>query len=219
MIALAPTGVSVHFSRMVAHGATGTLTGQEERNQTQLEHIDETTTLVAMVRPAVIVMAHTATSYTLGREGEAALVKRLEALSETRVTTAFGSVLAALAHLGVERVALGTPYGEDATLKGKALLEEHGLAVVNYGRLEDVRNIYDETPARAYSLGRRVNATDAQAVFLSGVGMPTIPILEALEGDLGKPVISSASAMMWNALRLAGVSRSVAGYGRLLSGI
>jgi maleate cis-trans isomerase len=33
-------------------------------------------------------------------------------------------------------------------------------------------------------------------VFLSGLGMPTIPILETLEQDLGKPVISAASAMM-----------------------
>ena len=41
MIAMAPPGVSVHFSRMVAHGPTGTLHGQEERNRTQIEHIGE----------------------------------------------------------------------------------------------------------------------------------------------------------------------------------
>jgi maleate cis-trans isomerase len=46
--------------------------------------------------------------------------------------------------------------------------------------------------------------------------MPTIPILETLEQDLGKPVISAASAMMWNALQLAGVRPHVPGYGRLL---
>jgi maleate cis-trans isomerase len=31
--------------------------------------------------------------------------------------------------------------------------------------------------------------------------MPTLPVLDMLEADLGKPVISSASAMMWHALR------------------
>jgi maleate isomerase len=30
-----------------------------------------------------------------------------------------------------------------------------------------------------------------QAVFLSGLGMPTISILTTLEQDLGKPVISA----------------------------
>ena len=56
-----------------------------------------------------------------------------------------------------------------------------------------------------------------QAVFLSGLGMPTVSTLEMLEQDLGKPVISAASAMMWQALRLAGVRQRVAGYGRLLA--
>jgi maleate cis-trans isomerase len=43
-------------------------------------------------------------------------------------------------------------------------------------------------------------------------------MLQALERDIGKPVISSASAMMWNALCVAGVEPFVPGYGRLLSG-
>src|SRR5205807_1132967 len=109
MMQLAPPGVSLHFSRLMATGPTGTLTGQEERNRSYLEHIEESTALLAMVHPAVIVLAHTASSYTLGRQGETALLERLEKLSETRVITAFGAVLQALQHLGVHKIALGTP--------------------------------------------------------------------------------------------------------------
>ncbi|HXW29055.1 MAG TPA: hypothetical protein VEK55_06800, partial [Xanthobacteraceae bacterium] len=76
---------------------------------------------------------------------------------------------------------------------------------------------YDETPERAYRLGRAIDTDDVEAVFLSGTGMPTIPILATLERDLGKPAISAASAMMWRALQLAGVREPVAGYGRLLA--
>jgi maleate cis-trans isomerase len=47
--------------------------------------------------------------------------------------------------------------------------------------------------------------------------MPTVSILELLEQDLGKPVISSASAMMWHALRLTGVGQPIPGYGTLLT--
>jgi maleate isomerase len=108
-------------------------------------------------------------------------------------------------------------YGEETTLKGKALLEEHGFEVVSHGCLENVTNIYDETPERAYRLGRDVDMPAVQAVFLSGLGMPTISILETLEQDLGKPVISAASATMWHALRLAGVPPGVPGYGGLLA--
>ena len=89
--------------------------------------------------------------------------------------------------------------------------------MVSRGRLAGVQNIYDETPQRAYGLARQVDAADAQAVFLSGVGMPTIETLAMMEQDLGKPVVSSAAAMMWNALRVAHVNAPIAGYGHLLA--
>jgi len=217
MMQLAPPGVSLHFSRLSATGPTGTLTGQEERNRSYLEHIAESTALLAMVHPDVIVLAHTASSYSLGRQGEAALLERLEQLSGTRVITAFGAVLQALTHLGVRQVAFGTPYAEDTSLKGKAHLEAHGLRVVGFGRLQNVRNIYDETPERAYALARQVDTPEAEAVGLSGTGLPTLPVLEMLEHDLGKPVFSSATAMMWQALRIARVHHPIIGYGRLLA--
>ena len=217
MIALAPEGVSVHFHRMAAHGAPGSLDGQDERTRTMIHNIDGSIELLASVEPDVIVVAHTATSYYLGRKGEADLLVRLEKSTGKRVITAFGSVLQALERLNVRRLALGTPYSPETTLQGKALLEAHGLQVVNFANLHGVTNIYEETAERAYGLARLVDREDAEAVFLSGTGMPTLPVLELLEQDLGKPVLSSASAMMWHALRLAGVRQPISGYGRLLT--
>lgn len=217
MMMLAVPGVSLHFTRMVAHGVTGSLQGQDERNRTQIEHLDECVALLAMVKPTVMVLAHTATSYTLGRAGEAETIERIERTTGIRFITAFGSVAAALAHLGIERVAIGTPYGEQATAQCEAHMKTYGFDVVSRARLQNVSNIYDETPERAYRLGREVDCADAQAVFLSGVGMPTLATLQALEQDIGKPVISSASAMMWNALRVAKVTASVPGFGRLMA--
>ena len=92
-----------------------------------------------------------------------------------------------------------------------------GFEVVKFDNLKGIENIYDTTAEHAYALARSVDADDADAVFLSGTGMPTVTVLESLEQDLDKPVISSASAMMWHALRLAGIGQSVMGYGRLLT--
>ena len=217
VIRLTPPGVSVHFTRMVAHGVTGSLDGQEERNRTQIAHLDENVSLLSMVNPSVMVLAHTATSYTLGKQGEADLIDRIERSSGFRLITAFGSVVEALRRLGIERIAVGTPYGEASTQQCKLNLEAHGFEVVSIGRLAGVQNIYDETPQRAYGLARQVDAPGAQAVFLSGVGMPTIETLAMMEQDLGKPVISSAAAMVWNALRIAHVSAPISGFGSLLA--
>jgi maleate cis-trans isomerase len=141
MIALAPEGVSVHFHRMAAYGAPGSLEGQDERTRTMIENIDGSIELLASVEPNVIVVAHTATSYYLGREGEADLLMRLERTTGKRVITAFGSVLRALERLDVRRLALGAPYSRQTTLQGKAHLEAHGLEVVNFANLQGVTNI------------------------------------------------------------------------------
>ena len=217
MIALAPQGVSLHFHRMTARGVGGSLDGQSERNQMMIDNIGDSAALLAMVEPDVIVVAHTATSYHLGRSGEADLLARLERSTGRRIVTAFGSVVRALERLDVRRVALGTPYSAAVTSQGKTHLEAHGLKVVKFDNLKGVENIYDTTAEHAYRLARSVDAKEAEAVFLSGTGMPTVTVLEMLEQDLGKPVISSASAMMWHALRLAGVGQPIAGYGRLLT--
>lgn len=217
LMQLVPDGVGLYFTRMVAHGTTGSLDGQEERNRAQIAHLDENIELLAHVKPSVVVMGHTATSYTLGKQGEAELKARLEAKYKFAFISAFESVVAALHHLGVQRVAYATPYNEATTLKGKSHLESYGFEVVAHGVLPGVTNIYDETAQRAYQLARMVDVPNAQAVFLSGVGMPTIATIDALERDLGKPVLSSTSAMMWNALRIAGVRESVKGAGRLLA--
>jgi maleate isomerase len=217
MIALAPLGVSVHFHRLVAHGTPGSLAGQSERNLTMVENIDNGIELLAMVKPDVIVVAHTATSYHLGRRGEAELLARLERTTGRRVVTAFGSVARALKSLSVRKLALGTPYSPEVTLQGKTHLEAHDFQVVRFDNLKGVANIYDTTVEDAYALARSIDSDDAEAVFLSGTGMPTLGVLEPLEQDLGKPVLSSASAMMWHALRLAGVGQPILGYGRLLT--
>jgi maleate cis-trans isomerase len=218
MVELTPPGVSVHFTRMMAEGPAGTHTGQEDRNLSQVASIPECVKLLAMVSPSVIVMAHTATSYTLGQAREAELVAQMEAASGARFITAFGSVLAALKHLGVRRIAYATPYSEEMTLLGKRHLEKCDVDVVSHGNLSNVRNIYEENSERAYAIARQVDCPEAEAIFLSGVGMPTLDALAPLEIDAGKPVISAASAMMWNALRTAGIRHKISGYGRLLDG-
>ena len=120
--------------------------------------------------------------------------------------------------MGVSNIAFGTPYSEQNTLRCKNLLEEYGFNIVHFGNLPGVQNIYDETPERAGQLMRQVNASGADAIFISGVGMPTIDALDNAERDLGKPIISSITATMWNSLRTAGVKCNIQGFGSLLSG-
>ena len=62
------------------------------------------------------------------------------------------------------------------------------------------------SPETIYSLARRVAVDRAEAVFLSCTGLDAIDLIEDMERDLGRPVLTANQVTMWNALRLAGVS-------------
>jgi arylmalonate decarboxylase len=55
-------------------------------------------------------------------------------------------------------------------------------------------------------------------VLISGTGLPTAGIVERLEQDLGKPVVTSQTATLWHALQLLGLETGVSRHGRLLAG-
>ncbi len=216
---MAPPGVTLHFARLQAppsEGPPGGEAGMEERGRAYREGLDGPAQALGQVRPALVVLAHTASSYALGADREQPLIDRIATLARSPALLAAHAVRAALRHLGVTRLALGTPYPESISRQGKAYWEAAGFQIVGYRRLADVADIYAESEDRAYQLARRADAREAEAVLISGTGLPTVGVLERLERDLGKPVISCNQACLWRALRLAGVDEAVAGFGRLL---
>jgi len=62
---------------------------------------------------------------------------------------------------------------------------------------------------------RRHPAT--RAIYFQGATLDPLPIIQRLEDDLGVPVISSNTAMLWNILSRLGAKFSIKGYGNLLS--
>src|SRR5438093_461646 len=174
---MAPPGVTIHFARIDpgdAPGDPGSRTAQHDRTRAYLDSVPVVMRALAQVRPSVVVHAHTASSYANGFANEPALVERLASLAGAPAVTAAGAVRAALQHLGVKRVALGTPYQESVSEQGKAYWQAAGFEIVGYRRLGDAGSIYDETEERAYELARQADAANADAVLLSGTGLPTI---------------------------------------------
>jgi len=68
-----------------------------------------------------------------------------------------------------------------------------------------------------YRLGKSADHPDAEAIFISCTNLRTFEVLEALEMDLGKSVISSNSATLWAVLKELGVKEPLEGLGKLLS--
>jgi maleate isomerase len=60
------------------------------------------------------------------------------------------------------------------------------------------------------------SAADIDGIWIPIASRPSVGAIEAIERDTGIPVVTSAQAMMWQALRMVGVATSdVVGFGRL----
>ena len=80
---MAPPGVSIHFARMQAppsEDAPGGASGMEERTRAYREGLDGPAQALGEVRPAIVLLAHTASSYALGWGREQPLVDRVASL-------------------------------------------------------------------------------------------------------------------------------------------
>jgi len=215
---MAPPSVTFHFARLDTPATEpGATAGMERHTLAYLDSLPTAIRSLVAVKPDVVALSHTAVSYLTGFDRESALLERLSALAGTRAFTAARAVQAALQHLGVRRLALATPYPEAISTAGRAYWQAAGFEVAAHRQFEAVVNIYEETEERAYALGRTADAPGADAVLISGTGLPTAGIVDRLERDLGKPVVTSQSATLWQALRVVGITGSVPGYGRLLT--
>ena len=130
---MAPAQVTFHFARLdpgPERGDPGSRTGMEDRTRAYLAGLPLVARALAQVRPAVVVLAHTASSYASGFANEPALVERLSGLTGAPAVTAAGAVRAALQHLGAKRLALGTPYQESVSEQGRAYWQAAGFDIV-----------------------------------------------------------------------------------------
>src|SRR5262249_51892726 len=120
---MAPHGVSIHFARLdssSSSSAPGAHGGMEDRTQAYVDSLPAVAPPLAAVSPAVVVLAFTAASYRNGFAREQALADRIASLTGAPALTAAQAILAALQHLGVKKVALGTPYPESISALGRA---------------------------------------------------------------------------------------------------
>ena len=63
---------------------------------------------------------------------------------------------------------------------------------------------------------RAIDRPDADAVLISCGALRAIDVVDQIEQSLGKPVICSNQAMLWDCLRQAGIDDRLDGLGRLL---
>ena len=164
----------------------------------------------------VLAYGCTSASIVLGEERVFELIKkgRPEAQPTTPVTAAFAAFRALQTH----RIGVVTPYSEEINRTVRQYFIDNGLQVPVFGSF----NQTDDNRAARISIDCIRDAimsvgshTEIEAVFLSCTSLRLTEEVDKIESELGKPVTSSNHALIWHALRLAGVSERIDGYGSL----
>ena len=96
-----------------------------------------------------------------------------------------------------------------------AFFRHSGFDVVRDQCLEVVDPALFETitPRQFQTLATENRATDADAYFIGCTAVRSAEAIEAIEREVGRPVVTSNQAMVWHALRTSGIEDRVEGYG------
>jgi maleate cis-trans isomerase len=163
--------------------------------------------------------ACTSASFIVGRRGAERQAEAIAEVAKVPASTTSLAFARALSALGLTRVSVLAPYPEAASRAFVAFLGEWGIEVEGFLWL-DALNGFDSALIPAEVILRAARDTDrrgAEALLIPDTALSTMSIVDELERVLGKTVLTANQVTIWEGLRLAGASLTVAGHGRLLA--
>jgi maleate isomerase len=228
---LVPQEISVHTGRMML---LGEISGDadwkksmdwEEIHERMHEECGSVAREIATAQVDIMVFGCTSGSFIKGPGFDKEVSRRIEeAVSpicgKIPVVTTSTAVVEALKWLKIEKVSVATPYIEKGNEQERSFLEGVGFRVVDIKGLgiDTFGDYARQGPQVIYSLAREVDKKDADGIFISCADFRALDVIDVLEKDLKKPVVSSNQASIWLTLRKIGVQEKIKRHGLLLSG-
>jgi maleate isomerase len=183
--------------------------------------VDDLTRATALLLPGgrIDVVAFSCTSGTVAAGVEAVARSIRAARPGIPFTTPITAAVTAFETLGVRRLSVLTPYVDEVNAPIAAFLAAAGLEVVAFGsfHLRTEPEIAAVPVEAIVAAGRALDTPASEALFVSCTGLRGHAAVAALEAALGKPVVTSNQAQLWEALVRIGYRSSLPGYGRLLA--
>lgn len=209
---LAPPGLSFHVSRVMLRETT------PEGLRAMNAGVAAAADLIASVTPDVVAYACTSGSFVDGVDALARQMVDIRERTGCPVVATSQAMVEALQTLAIERVALATPYLDTVNVAERAFLVAHDVDVVAMRGLGlSGKAIREVPPERVADLVRITDSPRAQAIFVSCTDLRALEVADALERELGKPILTSNQVTLWAILRALGRTQSVPGAGRLLA--
>ena len=157
-----------------------------------------------------------------GMEGDRQFCQELEEQWGTPITSTMLAVAEALQHMGMKKIVVTTPYPDSHHVAERAYLKEAGIeALTMQGMgLTTAEGFASVPPQEIFDFAMNAwkdYADEADGLFISCMNHDGMAAAQALEDEIGKPVVTSHTATLWSALSQAGQTQPLLGYGRLLA--
>ena len=205
-----PANAALHTARMLVRGD---LTPQAiEAMETQVGRaVNE---LVA-TGVDIIVYADMVTTFIMREGWNRERSSEIERSTGLPCISAWTAMQRALFALGVERIAIGSPYPAAIHASAVAYFCKVGFGVVADETLNivAVRSVPEVSRDEVITLADSITRPEADAVVLLATDLPTFDVIEAIEARVDRPVLSCNQTILWALLAQRGVA--TAGPGRL----
>lgn len=208
-----PRGVTAHFSRFTLYRLTqGDL-------DSSLELLDDSARLLMDAGVRVVGLGCTALSFYGGAGHDTAIIRRLEKIVGVPVTTTSTAVVRALRALRAQKVSVVTPYPSWINERERSFLEAAGFEVTAIAGLgkEMASDIAQVPPEEIAAFARETFRDTSDCLFISCTNFRGASVIQLLETEIRRPVVTSNQATLWMMLGLARADQAVAGFGRLFS--
>jgi maleate cis-trans isomerase len=174
---------------------------------------------LAPQHPRAVMWACTSGSFVYGPAGVRRQAERLAADAGVPAASTSQSFVAALAALGLTRVAVAASYPEDVSVLFVEFLAASGVDVVALGSagIDTAAEVGTLDAGQVIELAVRNDRPEAEALLVPDTALHTVAVVSDLEERLGKPVLTANQVTVWHGLHLAGVPVSSPRLGALFA--
>lgn len=133
-------------------------------------------------------------------------------------TTTATAAEEAMRFMGLKKIVLAGPYIEELNERFRVFYNDSGfevLKVVGLG-IEDLYEMGATKPSQAYQIAMQAVVPEADGIFITCTNFRCSDVIEQIEQDSGKIVVTSNQATAWHLMKLLGMNDVVEGYGKLL---
>ena len=188
-------------------------------NETLKKMADDITDVTKEILPdqKLDCVAYGCTSGSIAAGYDSIFEKVNKAKPNTKVSTPITAAIKGMKKLGIKNLSIFTPYTSEINDSVADFFNKENFKIndMNYFDIASDLDIGKVDSKHLFSVLKKIDLSKSDALFVSCTALPVLSLINDLEKELNKPVITSNQALIWDCLELINSNNNIEGFGRL----